>query len=201
MIMLYDLRNVDVRSFRSWNHHSFQIVVFREGFLRRASSLVSSIVKDSIYLFNKNKSARKFSKCLWVSLKLYHKTKGKEKDILKFRTWFSNVCRRVLPGVGSSSMLCAFWMTSMTSPLAFLIAFWISEYVCRSAIVSPIPIEWPVNAYTLKISLISPDPKQVEKINVHLYHTFKKQPIVDYCLNITIELTTHFMTQLQEDDM
>lgn len=26
-------------------------------------------------------------------------------------TWFSNVCRRVFPGVGSSSLLCAFSMT------------------------------------------------------------------------------------------
>ena len=30
-------------------------------------------------------------------------------------TWFSKVCLRVLPGVGSSSLLCAFFITSMTS--------------------------------------------------------------------------------------
>jgi len=62
-------------------------------------------------------------------------------------TWFSKVCLRVLPGVGSSSMLCAFCITSITSSLAFLIAFWISRYVCGSAMVSPIPIEWPAMQY------------------------------------------------------
>ncbi len=30
-------------------------------------------------------------------------------------TWFSNVCLRVFPGVGSKSLLCAFLMTSITS--------------------------------------------------------------------------------------
>lgn len=39
-------------------------------------------------------------------------------------TWFSKVWRRVLPGVGSSSSLCALWMTSITSSLAFLMVSW-----------------------------------------------------------------------------
>lgn len=64
-------------------------------------------------------------------------------------TWFSNVCRSVLPGVGSSSMLCAFWITPITSSFAFRIAFWISVYVCGSAIVSPMPMLWPSSSSQL----------------------------------------------------
>lgn len=56
-------------------------------------------------------------------------------------TLFSNVWRREFPGVGSSWLLWACSMTSLTSFFDFLIVFWISWYVSLSAIQSSIPVK------------------------------------------------------------
>lgn len=109
-------------------------------------------------------------------------------------TWFSKVCLRVLPGVGSSSILCAFCITSITSSLAFLIAFWISTYVCGSAMVSPIPIEWPKKQFSQlydddsRVSQVARIIRLNEKIQSLLHKTCQKtySLLIIFPINLSI---------------
>ena len=52
----------------------------------------------------------KSDRLLWAELPVLSRASFR----IRF-TWFSNVCLSVLPGDGSSSLLCAFLITSMTS--------------------------------------------------------------------------------------